>query len=446
MFLLTSATRQVGGSLVVSLIHLLAGSSIPLSSIILPNLQVNNEESSWFASIIFLGMSLGSLAGSVYCDIIGRRSSLIIDCFGFLSGFLLIGLGGEINIYLLCIGRVLTGFFMGTMKCSMMIYICEFCEPKYRGLVGGLNMLVFMIGFTAPFLLNMMCHWTVVTLSLSAPSLIAILGLFCLQESPVWLMRKKGEEQAIKSLKFFRGEETDIKKGIEDIKQSIAYTNESNQTKLSMMMTRSFYRPFLYFCYVMMALEWSSYPVLGTYMITIFQKTGSALNPNTSSLVVCSVRICFAAFTSSLLLRFPRRRIYFVAASVTCLSLLLLGGYVSASEVYDLPSLVNILPLVLIICIYIGFSLGYGTISIILQGEVFPPEMRSLGCGVIFCLEMISSFAATKCSGYIIGSIGLQGLFWLYSVVVFSVIVTAYFFMPETKDKTLAQIQAEYQK
>ena len=219
MFLLTSATRQVGGSLVVSLIHLLAGSSVPLSSIILPDLQVNNEESSWFASIIFLGMSLGSLAGSVYCDIIGRRSSLIIDCFGFLSGFLLIGLGGEINIYFLCIGRVLTGFFMGTMKCSMMIYICEFCEPKYRGLVGGLNMLVFMIGFTAPFLLNMLCHWTVVTLSLSAPSFLAILGLFCLQESPVWLMRKKGEEQAIKSLKFFRGEETDIKKGIEDIKQ-----------------------------------------------------------------------------------------------------------------------------------------------------------------------------------------------------------------------------------
>ena len=72
--------------------------------------------------------------------------------------------------------------------------------------------------------------------------------------------------------------------------------------------------------------------------------------------------------------------------------------------------------------------------------------MRSLGCGVISCLETISSFAATKCSGYIIASIGLQGLFWLYSGVVFSVIVTAYFFMPETKDKTLAQIQAEYQE
>ena len=180
MFLLTSASRQIGGSLVVSLIHLLAGSSIPLSSIILPHLPLNNEEASWFASIIFLGMSLGSLAGSVYCDIIGRRSSLILDCLGFLSGFLLMGLGGE-NIYLLCIGRVITGFFMGTMKCSMMIYICEFCDPKYRGLVGGLNMLVFMIGFTTPFLLNLMLHWTVVTLSLSAPSVAAIIGLLFLQ-------------------------------------------------------------------------------------------------------------------------------------------------------------------------------------------------------------------------------------------------------------------------
>ena len=105
-----------------------------------------------------------------------------------------------------------------------------------------------------------------------------------------------------------------------------------------------------------------------------------------------------------------------------------------------------ILPLVFIIFLYIGFSLGYGSISIILQGEVFPPQMRSLGCGIILCFEMISSFAAIKSSGYIISSIGLHGLFWLYSAVVFMVIVLAYFCMPETKDKTMAEIQKEYQQ
>ena len=86
----TSATRQIGGSLVVSLIHLLAGSSIPLSSIIIPDLEMSKDEISWFASIITLGIILGSVAGCVYCDIIGWRTSLIIDCFGYLAGFLII--------------------------------------------------------------------------------------------------------------------------------------------------------------------------------------------------------------------------------------------------------------------------------------------------------------------------------------------------------------------
>ena len=196
----------------------------------------------------------------------------------------------------------------------------------------------------------------------------------------------------------------------------------------------------------MAALQWSSYPVIGTYMITIFQQTGSAMDPKVSSLIVCFVRITFTAFTSSLLLRFPRRSIYFVAASISCLSLLLLGGFCFASQLYDLPEVMMILPLVFIIFLYIGFSLGYGSISIILQGEVFPPQMRSLGCGIILCFEMISSFAAIKSSGYIISSIGLHGLFWLYSAVVFMVLVLAYFCMPETKDKTMAEIQKEYQR
>ena len=441
----SSAARQVGGSLVVSLIHLLAGSAIPLSSIIIPHLEMSEDEISWFASIITLGILAGSLAGCVYCDIIGWRTSLIFDCFGYLVGFSIIGFGGE-NIYMLCGGRFLTGFFLGTMKCSMMVYICEFSEPKYRGLMGGLNMLVFMIGFTFPFLLNMVLDWTMVTLSLSVPSILAIVGLFLLEESPVWLMRKKGEERAMKSLRFFRGGDADITKEMEEIKQNITETTEKQQSKLSMMKNRSFYRPFLYLCFVMAALQWSSYPVIGTYMITIFQQTGSAMDPKVSSLIVCFVRITFAAFTSSLLLRFPRRSIYFVAASISCLSLLLLGGFCFASQLYDLPEVMNILPLVFIIFLYIGFSLGYGSISIILQGEVFPPQMRSLGCGIILCFEMISSFAAIKSSGYIISSIGLHGMFWLYSAVVFMVIVLAYFCMPETKDKTMAEIQKEYQR
>ena len=439
----SSTIRQICGSLIVSLIHLLAGASIPLSSIIIPSLEMSDEEISWFASIITLGILVGSLAGCIYCDLIGRKKSLMIDCCGFLIGFTIIGFGGN-DILMLCVGRFITGFFFGTMKCSMMVYICEFSQPRLRGLMGGLNMLVFMIGFSFHFLLNMMCHWTIVTLSLCVPAVLAFLGLALLQESPVWLMRRKGKETAEKSLKFFRGENSDIINELEEIKQSIAMTEESQGSKLSMFKNKVFYRPFSYLCFVMVALQWSSYPVLGTYMITIFKLTGSTFDPKISSLIVCFVRIIFALFTSSLLLHFPRRCIYFLAASITCLSLFLLGGFCYAASLYDLHDSFKILPLVFIIFIYIGFSLGYGTISIILQGEVFPPNMRSIGCGIILCFEMISAFTAIKTSGFIISCIGLHGLFCVYSAVVFLVILLAVFFMPETKDKTLAEIQKKY--
>jgi len=442
--MLSSSARQICGSLVVSLINLLGGASIPLSSIIIPDLNLSVEESSWFASIFTPGILLGSLAGCIYCDHIGRRASLIIDCCGYLIGFCIIGFGGN-NIHMLCAGRFLAGIFYGTMYCSMMVYICEFSQPHLRGLMGGLNVMLFAIGFTVPFLLNLVFHWTVVTLSLCVPSVIAILGLALLEESPVWLMRKKGEEKAAKSLKFYRGEECNITQELKDMKQNLSVSKESQPNKLLMLKHKSFYRPFAYLSFIMIACEWSSYPVLGTYMITIFQQTGSTFDPKVSSLIVCFSRVIFTAFNSSLLLRFPRRSMYFFATSITGLSLFLLGGFCYASTHFELPEILNILPLVFIVFIYIGFSLGYGTIPIILQGEVFPPQMRSIGCGILLGLQMVSCFAAIKTAGYIIDNMGLHGLFWVYSAVVFLVLPIAAFLMPETKDKTLAEIQKGYQ-
>ena len=439
----STEARQVCSSLIVSLVNMLGGASIPLSSIIIPEISLNSDEVSWFASIITLGILIGSLAGCIYCDHIGRRTSLIIDCFGFIVGFCIMGFG-ENGIIVLCAGRFLTGFFYGTMHCSMMVYICEFSQPHLRGLMGGLNVLFFAIGFTVPFLLNMVVHWTVVTMSLCLPAVLSILGLALLDESPVWLARKRGDERARASLIFFRGDKIDIGQEIEEIKSNVSSTKENTPNKLSKLKNKKFFKPFIYLSFVMIANEWSSYPVLGTYMITIFQQTGSTFDPKVSSLIVCFVRIFFAAFNSSLLLRFPRRTIYLLATSLTCLSLFILAGFCYASKYFDLSENLKILPLICIIFIYIGFSLGYGTIPIILQGEIFAPHMRSLGCGIILCLQMISCFVAIKSSASLIYTIGLHGLFGLYSLVVFTVLLVAFFLMPETKDRTLADIQSQY--
>ena len=141
--MISARSRQLFGAVVVSLVHFLAGSSVTLSSIIIPSLQMSTEEISWFASILFLGVLIGSVSGCLYCDLIGWRSSLILDSLGFSIGFLLIGFG-EQSIYFLCLGRFLNGFFTGTTKCSMMVYICEFSQPDLRGLLGAVNLMIFM--------------------------------------------------------------------------------------------------------------------------------------------------------------------------------------------------------------------------------------------------------------------------------------------------------------
>merc|ERR1711962_1136267 len=90
--------------------------------------QLTLEESSWFASMSALGAISGALLGGVSCEKLGRRWSMILDCLGYIIGFLLIGFGN--NFPLLLFGRILTGHFAASNLVCCPIFVGETSHPS----------------------------------------------------------------------------------------------------------------------------------------------------------------------------------------------------------------------------------------------------------------------------------------------------------------------------
>lgn len=78
------------------------------------------------------------------------------------------------------------------------------------------------------------------------------------------------------------------------------------------------------------------------------------------------------------------------------------------------------------------------------QGELFPADSRSFGNSILLFFQFVSSFVMIKVAPLLILSIGIYGLFWLFSAVVFFMFIFNLIFMPETKGRSLAEIENYY--
>ena len=104
------------------------------------------------ASIMVLGSLTGSFCGGVQSGRFGRKKSLMIDCFNFVLGTLLVSLAP--NFYLILIGRYIHGHSSASAMVAIPIYTSEVSQPQVRKTTGSFTMLCYSSGFALALVLG----------------------------------------------------------------------------------------------------------------------------------------------------------------------------------------------------------------------------------------------------------------------------------------------------
>ena len=191
---------------------------------------------SFTEGLVVSSMLVGAIFGSGFSgplsDKLGRRKLVFVIAIVFIVGALILSLAQSMVI--LVIGRFIIGLAVGGSTAIVPVYLSEMAPTDTRGSLSSLNQLMITIGILASYLVNYafadMEAWRWMVGLAVVPSVILMIGVYFMPESPRWLLEHKSEKAARKVMAITR-KQSEIDKEIDEMKE-IIHISESTWTVL----------------------------------------------------------------------------------------------------------------------------------------------------------------------------------------------------------------------
>jgi len=423
----------------------------------------------WVVSSALLGTIAGCVISGIVTDRIGRKNSLILAAFSLMVsaiGSMLVPqfLGevahGWLNSTLnnaftwLIVFRLIGGIGVGITSVVAPIYISELTPPENRGKMVSIYQLSITLGILLAFLID----WIVLNHAGDAAGVVSnekagffkwifveelwrgMFGteipiamlffflLFSIPESPRWLVTKNRIDEAQKIMVRVGGEKQ-AKREIEEIVE----LNQAKKGSIKDLFTPMLRRPFLIGVLLPMFSHLSGIAAIMYFAPNIINE--SIQSVESSFLGAVLVGIVNSAFTFIAILnieRFGRRRLLLIGVIGAFLSLAGIG------LLFALGSKYVIIPLLFYVA---SFAFSYGPIVWVIISEIFPTNIRGLAVSMGSFSLMVTGFFITLTNPIFFETIMPSGTFFLYAALTLPAIWFIWKYVPETKGKSLEQIQ-----
>lgn len=394
-----------------------------------------------------LPMAIGCIIGGIIMEKYGRKMAHLILNIPFIVGWIFIAVAT--NITWILVGRFLSGFCVGLLGPPASVYIGETSGPKYRGfLLAGVSLAI-AIGILISHVLGTFLSWNLTAAICAVCPLISFLCTLLAPESPSWLLSKGKVEHALKSFKWLRGMDDESSQEFENMvvnqNTSASVGNYSWAILKDNIRQPTFLKPLCILLGFFLTMQFAGVNAVSFYSVSIMKETiGEGLNEYLAMLIIDIVRFVMSIVACVLLRKCGRRPLLMVSGVGTVVSLISLAVFLYFSSRNEALKSIAWLPMTCLIGYICFVSVGIVPLPWCMTGELFPLALRGLGSGMVSSFNFICFFAVVKTSPTFFATIGQEGAFFIYGSIALIGTIFLVLCLPETKDKTLQEIENSF--
>ena len=406
----------------------------------------------WAMSCALIGCLVGAITSGMLSNRFGRKKLLTLSALVFAASSLGTGLAHHFLVFVLW--RMLGGCAIGLASGVSPMYIAEISPAHLRGRMVSLNQLAIVFGILLAQLMNWLIArpvprgytpmqilsswngqtgWRWMFAVTAVPSILFLIASLLVPESPRWLASRGHSERAQRVLQKLGGNAY-AQQVMDDFAR--ASSLEEPRTGLRNLLSPGIFKLLLLGVGLAVLQQWCGINVIFNYAQEIFAAAGYQVSDILFNIVITgAVNVVFTLLALGAIDRFGRR-------------ILLLTGVSGLALIYTLLGLLYHLhmqgkPMLFLVLAAIGcYAMSLAPATWVVIAEIFPNRVRGTAVAVAVSALWIACFVLTYTFPLLNAALGAAGTFWSYAAICVAGLLFLFFKLPETKGKSLEEIEA----
>lgn len=404
-------------------------------------------------TIALIGCLIGAMLCGSLADRIGRKKLLIVAALIFFFSAIATGMADTFSYFL--VARFFGGIGIGVASGLSPMYIAEVAPTSIRGRLVSLNQLTIVLGILAAQITNWLIAdpipasfssaeiaeswngqmaWRWMFWAAAFPAIAFCVMACFIPESPRWLAMK-GKEKAAFSILFKIGGNDYAKNELRAVKET--NNEDASQAGLATLFSKPYRKVLLIGVVIAFFQQWCGTNVIFNYAQEIFQSAGYAIGDVLFNIVVTGIaNVLFTFVAIHTVDKWGRKALMKLGAGGLCGIYLILG-------ICYFFQITGVFMIVLVVAAIACYAMTLGPVTWVLLAEIFPNRVRAVAVATSTFALWVGSATLTYTFPLLNVALGSYGTFWIYSAVCLAGFIFVCVNLPETKGKSLEELEKE---
>ncbi|MBQ8422775.1 MAG: sugar porter family MFS transporter [Coprobacter sp.] len=406
----------------------------------------------WAMSSALIGCLFGAISAGKLSDKFGRKPILILSAGLFICTA--IGTGAANTFSLFNVFRLIGGFAIGIASSLSPMYIAEIAPAHLRGRFVAINQLTVVLGILSAQIVNWLIAepvaadataemireswngqtgWRMMFWAMIVPAALFFLFSFVLPESPRWLASTGRTASALKIFSRIGGEIY----ARNEVNAIEATSKQIEEGGFKSLLQPAMLKILLIGVVMAVLQQWCGINVIFNYAQEIFMAAGYGVSDVLMNIVVTGItNVIFTIIAMCFVDRWGRKALtLFGAFGLTCIY-----AFMGAAYYFHLT---GVLLLVIVVAAIACYAMTLATTMWVIISEIFPNRIRGIAMSVCTFALWAACFILTYTFPVLNSGLGAAGTFWLYGIICLVGGIFVWKRLPETKGKSLEEIEKE---